>query len=71
MKARIGDRLIIHGTHLDEAVRGGEVLEVHGPEGSGPFLVRWDDNGHESLFFPGAGAHVVSSAHEGAAPAEA
>ena len=66
MKAQVGDRLVVQGTHLDDPVRGGEILEVHGADSDGPFLVRWDDNGHESLFFPGPGAHVVT--HESQPP---
>ena len=60
MKAQVGDRLVVQGTHLDDPVREGEILEVHGVDSEGPFLVRWDDNGHESLFFPGPGAHVAA-----------
>jgi Domain of unknown function (DUF1918) len=58
MYAAKGDRLVVHSQHLDGPVRDGEILEVHGPEGSPPFVVRWSDNGHESLFFPGPDATV-------------
>ena len=29
------------------------ILGVEGPEGGPPYLVRWDEDGHESTFFPG------------------
>jgi Domain of unknown function (DUF1918) len=58
MYATPGDRLVVHSQHVDGTVRDGEILEVRGPDGSPPFLVRWSDNGHESLFFPGADASV-------------
>ena len=62
MHAKVGDRIVVPGTHVDDPVRDGEVLEVHGAEGSPPYLVRWSDNGHESLVFPGPSAHIVESA---------
>lgn len=58
MKATPGDRIIIKGHHLGEPDRDAEVLEVHGDDGAPPYLVRWEEDGHESLFFPGPDAHV-------------
>jgi Domain of unknown function (DUF1918) len=65
MKAKVGDRLVVHGSHVDDAWRDGEILEVHGQDGGPPFLVRWSDNGHESIVFPGAGTEVVSAQDHG------
>lgn len=64
MKARVGDRIVIHGHRVGEPIRDGEVLEVHGPDGGPPFIVRWSDTGHETLFFPGSDATVEHFAHE-------
>jgi hypothetical protein len=61
MLAKVGDRLVIPGTHVDDTVRYGEILEVHGEDGGPPFLVRWADTGHESLVFPGPGWHVATA----------
>ena len=58
MKAQTGDRIVIRGHHIGEPERDCEVLEVHGKDGAPPYLVRWDDSGHESLFFPGPDAIV-------------
>lgn len=58
MKAAVGDRIVIKGHHVGEHERDGEVLEVHGENGAPPYLVRWEDDGHESLFFPGPDATV-------------
>jgi hypothetical protein len=58
MKAQVGDRLILAGTHVGDHQRVGLVVEVHGRDGAPPYLVRWDDSGHESLCFPGPDAHV-------------
>lgn len=62
MHAKVGDRIVVAGTHVDDPVRDGEVMEVHGADGAPPYLIRWSDNGHESLVFPGSSAHIVESA---------
>jgi len=53
VRAAAGDRIIVRATHVDEPSRDGEVREVRGHDGEPPWVVRWSDNGHESLFFPG------------------
>jgi Domain of unknown function (DUF1918) len=58
MHASVGDQLVVHSAHVDEAERDAEILEVRGPNGEPPFLVRWSDSGHEALVFPGPDAHV-------------
>ncbi|OLB66758.1 MAG: DNA-binding protein [Actinobacteria bacterium 13_2_20CM_2_72_6] len=58
MKANTGDRLVMEGVHVGTPRRVGIVLEVHGADGAPPYLVRWLDNGHETLCFPGSDAHV-------------
>ena len=58
MRAQVGDRIVIRSTHVDEPVRDGEVLEVRGADGAPPYRVRWSDNGHEGLLFPGPDATV-------------
>ena len=64
MRASVGDKMVIKGHHIGEPDRDGEILEVHGPDGGPPFVVRWDDTGHETLFFPGPDAAVVHYEHE-------
>lgn len=58
MRAARGDRLILTPTHPDEPKRDAEIIEVHGVDGGPPYLVRWSDNGHESLCFPSTGAEI-------------
>lgn len=58
MYAQVGDRLLIHSVNVDGPTRDGEILEVHGADGTPPYVVQWSDNGHTSLFFPGADATV-------------
>ena len=63
MKASVGDRLIIKGHHVGEPDRDAEVIEVHGDDGAPPYLVRWDEDGHEGLFFPGPDATIEHFHH--------
>jgi hypothetical protein len=59
MRAQAGDRIAVETTTLDTRPRGGVVLEVLGSNDEPPYRVLWDD-GHESVYFPGPDAHVVS-----------
>ncbi len=58
MQATVGDRITVQGHKVGEHERHGEIIEVRGDDGSPPYVVRWDDDGHESLFFPGNDAWV-------------
>ena len=58
MHATVGDRIVIQGHHTGQAVRTCQVTEVRGPDGGPPYLVRWSDSGHETLYFPGNDATV-------------
>ena len=58
MKATVGDRLVVRGTRVGQPDRRAEILEVRGADGASPYLVRWSEDGHESLFFPGPDCHV-------------
>jgi hypothetical protein len=64
MNAQVGDRLVIHSANVDGPTRDGEILEVHGADGAPPYVVRWADTGHTSLFFPGPDATVQHSAQQ-------
>lgn len=63
MRASVGDRIVIRGHHVGEHDQDGEVLEVRGENGAPPYLVRWDDSGHEVLFFPGPDAVIEHYEH--------
>ncbi len=52
MQATVGDRVHIKGRIVGMAEHVGEIVEVRGPEGAPPYVVRFDD-GHESLIYPG------------------
>jgi Domain of unknown function (DUF1918) len=57
MRASVGDRLHVHGRIVGMSDRSSEILEIRGPDGAPPYLVRHHD-GHEALVFPGADASV-------------
>ena len=56
--ARAGDRLVIHAHYEGEPQRDAEILEVLGPEGTPPYRGRWQDDGRESILYPGSDAYV-------------
>ena len=58
MRARVGDELTVKGRHAGDAERHGEIIQVDGPAGAPPYLVRWRD-GHDSLFFPSSDAEIT------------
>jgi hypothetical protein len=57
MQATTGDRLHVHGATVGEPDRIGEILEVHGTDGTPPYLVRFAD-GRTRLVYPGPDAVV-------------
>jgi hypothetical protein len=63
MRATVGDRIVIRGHHVGEPDRDCQVLEVKGGDGGSPYVVRWADDGHEALFFPGSDASVQHFEH--------
>jgi hypothetical protein len=67
MKANVGDQLWVESSSAEQHRREGEIIEVRGPDGDPPFMVRWSD-GHEALCFPGPDAivHPRNAAGSGA-----
>lgn len=57
VRTKVGDVVAIHGHHLGEPERLGEILEILGSADHVHFRVRWDDN-RESIFYPGSDATV-------------
>jgi len=58
MRAAIGDKIVVRSRRVGEHDREAVILAVEGPDGGPPYRVRWDDDGHEGVFFPGADAVV-------------
>jgi hypothetical protein len=63
MRASVGDWLIPGG----EPSRSGLVIGLHHADGSPPYVVRWQSDGHIALVFPGPYDHIVpgGSSNEG------
>ena len=62
--AEVGAVIEIHGHHLGEKPRTGEILEVLGESAHEHYRVRWDD-GHESIFYPSGDATIRQARTEG------
>ena len=58
----VGDQIVVDGVHVNDPPRHGEIVAVLGTDDGEHFRVRWDD-GHESIFFPGATTHLVPAGH--------
>ena len=61
LRASVGDRLVVRSLHGQ--ARDGEILDVRNHDGSPPYWVRWSDNGHEALVYPGPDAVVQHVTH--------
>ena len=57
MRAVVGDRLHVHGRVVGTPDHTSVIIEIRGPDGTPPYLVRRDD-GHETLVFPGSDTSV-------------
>jgi hypothetical protein len=63
MHAQVGDWIVIESNHLDAPRREGQVVELRHPDGSPPYVVRWQHTGETTTAFPGPDARVL---HDGA-----
>jgi hypothetical protein len=64
MEARRGDRVIVEGNKVGQARRSGQILAVMSAKEGQHYRVRWDD-GHETVFYPGADARIDRSGSPG------
>ena len=67
MKAKVGDWLVIKSVAIDKPDQRGLITEVHSPDGSPPYVVRWPDTDRVAIVFPGPDAIVVTPAEQAAA----
>lgn len=58
MQAHVGDWLVIEGRTLGDPRRQGEIIGLVHADGSPPYHVRWVEDDHESLVFPGPGGRI-------------
>ncbi len=67
MKAKVGDWLVMKGTHTDQHDQRGLITEVHSEDGSPPYVVRWLANDHVATVYPGSDSIVVTAEQQEAA----
>ncbi len=65
-EAELGDKIVVRGHYRGEARKEAEILAVEGEHGEPPYRVRWEQDGHEGLFFPGPDALIVHYHHQSA-----
>jgi hypothetical protein len=65
MDVKPGDHLLVRGHTVSRPDRSAEVLKVLGADGGPPYQVRWAEDGHEGLFFPGSDALIEKAAKSG------
>ncbi|MEU4690112.1 DUF1918 domain-containing protein [Actinoplanes sp. NPDC023714] len=58
MKAHIGDHIVVEGTHIGDQRRIGVITEIEHADGSPPYRVRWLNDGHSTLIFPGPESRI-------------
>jgi hypothetical protein len=58
MQAQVGDRIVVEGIRVGDRRRVGVIVELRHEDGTPPYLVRWLDDGHEGLIFPGSEARI-------------
>jgi hypothetical protein len=58
MRAKVGDRLVLEGMHVGDRRRRGVIVDVRNEDGTPPYRVKWLDDDHEALVFPGADARI-------------
>lgn len=71
MHAKLGDWLVIKGTTVDRPDQRGLITEIHAPDGSPPYVVRWLETDHLATVFPGPDALVVTAEEQKAADQQA
>jgi hypothetical protein len=64
MRAHVGDRLIVEGIHVGDPRRVGVIVALRHEDGTPPYVVRWLDDGHEGLIFPGSESRIEPSTTE-------
>jgi hypothetical protein len=58
MRVAAGDLLLIKGRYAGESDLRVKVVETNGANGAPPWRVRWGEEGHEGLLFPGPEAAI-------------
>ena len=57
MRARVGDTLVVPGSHT----RTGLIVRVVGQNGAPPYVIKWLADGHIAMVTPGEYSRIVPS----------
>ncbi|MEU8413461.1 DUF1918 domain-containing protein [Amycolatopsis japonica] len=69
LRAQRGDWLVIKGSTLGKPDQRGLIIEVRSSDGTPPYVVRWMEDDHVSMVFPGPDAVIITEAEQSAAAA--
>jgi len=58
MRAAIGNHIVVRGRKVGQRERRGLIVDVRGDGGAPPFLVRWENEAGEHLYYPGSDAVI-------------
>jgi len=61
MRANVGDWLVVPGPEI----RKGLVLRVLGRDGSPPYVIKWQSDGHIAMVTPGEYSRIVPAGRNG------
>jgi hypothetical protein len=64
VRAAAGDWLVVKSRTDHTTARRASIIAVLGADGAPPYRVRWLDDDHEGLVFPGPDAVVVTAAEQ-------
>jgi hypothetical protein len=57
MRARVGDTLVVPGSHA----RTGLIVRVVGQNGAPPYVIKWLASGHIAMVTPGEYSRIIPS----------
>jgi hypothetical protein len=70
MRAKSGDRLVVKSHRVGERDRYAEILEVRGERGEPPYKVRWFEDGHKAVVWPGSDTVIEHKRKKGSTGAK-
>jgi Domain of unknown function (DUF1918) len=63
MRARVGDRLVVGNDRI------GTVIGVPAKDGSPPYIIKWQADGHIAMVHPDQYARIIPADHQRPEPA--
>jgi hypothetical protein len=62
MRAKVGDLLVVPGAEI----RTGLVIRVLGPDGTPPYVIKWQSDGHIAMVTPGEYSRIIPARRQDA-----